>query len=309
MIRFDGQSVIVTGAGRGLGRLYALELARRGAQVVVNDVGTSVTGAGSDVSVADAVVEEIERAGGTAVASHDSVDHAEAGAEMVQLALDTFGRLDAVVSNAGIFEMVAFEDMTFDQWRRMLQVHVDGTFHLVQPSYRHMKTQGYGRVVLVASNVGAFGQENAAHYATAKGGIIGLTNTLANEGAAYGIHVNTVLPMGNTRMSASTLEPEEIDAATQAFFDATPPERVVPMVVFLASRECELTHHYFSAGAGRFARVFIGLGDGWLADADHQPTVEDLVDHLDEVVALDPHIVPMSVTDEIAALVPRLHIL
>src|SRR5690349_1096805 len=142
MIDFTGQVAVVTGAGRGLGRLYALELARRGAAVVVNDLGGSMHGDGSDIAVADAVVEEIKSAGGEAVASHDSVDSPEGGAAIVATAVDSFGRIDAVVSNAGIFSSIAFEDLSPDDWRRMLRVHLDGAFYLSQPAYRVMKEQG-----------------------------------------------------------------------------------------------------------------------------------------------------------------------
>ena len=214
------------------------------------------------------------------------------------------------MSNAGIFEMVPFEDMTFAQWRRMLQIHVDGTFNVVQAAYRQMKEQQYGRIVLISSNVGAFGQPLATSYGTAKGAIIGLTNSLANEGAQHGINVNAVLPMGHTRMSksASTLvdgeSAAERDPVTQAFFDATAPERVVPMVVFLASRECELTHHYISA-AGEVRRVFMGLGEGWVSESEAIATADDIAEHVGEIVATEPSIVPTEFSDEIVQLVTR----
>jgi NAD(P)-dependent dehydrogenase (short-subunit alcohol dehydrogenase family) len=143
MIDFTDQAVVVTGAGRGLGRLYALDLAKRGASVVVNDLGGSLGGVGSDTTVADVVVDEITQAGGNAVASHDSVDSPEGGEAIVQAAVDHFGRLDAVVSNAGIFNSIAFEEMTPKQWRQMLRVHLDGGFHLSQPAFRITKKQGY----------------------------------------------------------------------------------------------------------------------------------------------------------------------
>lgn len=152
MIDFNGQVAIVTGAGRGLGRLYAIELARRGASVVVNDLGGSMHGDGSDASVADRVVEEIQRAGGVAVASHDSVDSPEGGEAIVRTAVDQFGRLDAVVSNAGIFNSIPFEELSADDWRRMLRVHLDGGFYLSQPAYRVMTAQGYGRFVFISSS-------------------------------------------------------------------------------------------------------------------------------------------------------------
>lgn len=314
-IDFAGQAVIVTGAGRGLGRLYALDLARRGAQVVVNDVGASMGGAGTDASVADAVVEEIEEAGGIAVASHESVDSAEGGTTIVDAAMTAFGRLDAVVSNAGIYEMAPFDELSTEQWRRMLQVHLDGTFYLCQPAFRVMKAQGSGRLVLVASNIGAFGQAQAVHYGAAKGGIIGLTNGLANEGAPHGILVNAVLPVGRTRMMTDSISDQREQAAEfgmdhvlDAFFDETTPERVVPLVTFLASRRCELSHHYISAVAGRYARTFIGLGSGWLADRSVEVTAEDVAEHLAEITETDGSTIPLSVADEIVAVLEQLEL-
>lgn len=307
MIDFDGRVAVVTGAGRGLGRLYALDLARRGARVVVNDIGSSMSGDGSDDSVADAVVEEIQAAGGIAVASHDSVDTPEGGTAIVAAATDGFGRLDAVVSNAGIYEMTPFEDLTVEQWRRMRSVHLDGAFHLVQPAYRVMKAQGGGRIVFVASNTAAFGQETTTHYAAAKGGIIGLTHALANEGAPHGIRVNAVLPMGRTRMMLESLGQGERQAVVEQLFEACTPERVVPLVTYLASDSCEVTHQLVSAVAGRYARVFLGLGEGWLGDTE--PTAEDVAEHLAEITATDPHTVPMAIADEIVTMLQRLDLI
>jgi NAD(P)-dependent dehydrogenase (short-subunit alcohol dehydrogenase family) len=310
VIGFEGQVVVVTGAGRGLGRLYARELARRGARVVVNDLGGSVEGVGADPSVADEVVAEIEGEGGVAVASHDSVETPEGGEAIVGCAREHFGRLDALVSNAGIFRTPIFEDMTHDEWRRMLCVHLDGAFHVSQPAFRVMRSQGYGRFVFIASSAGLFGQPNSAHYAAAKAGILGLANVVAIEGEAHGILANTVLPFGYSRMVTSTLGAEEASAlrAASGFMRAIEPELVVPIVVFLASRACQVTHHHYSACAGRFARVFVGLGPGWVADAGSGPTAEDIAEHVDEVAALEPFIVPTSIFDEVADTCERLGI-
>jgi NAD(P)-dependent dehydrogenase (short-subunit alcohol dehydrogenase family) len=308
-IDFEGQVAVVTGAGRGLGRLYALELGRRGAQVVVNDIGGSMEGRGFDVTVADAVVAEIVAAGGEAVASHDSVDSPEGGAAIVQTALDAFGRVDAVISNAGIYGTVAFDELSVDQWRRMLGIHLDGAFYLAQPAYRVMKAQGYGRFVFVASSIGAFGEVGNAHYSSAKGGIIGLTNTLAVEGAPHGIKANATLPIGFSRMVTETVG-DDVDEISQRFYDAIQPERVAPMAVYFASRACELTHHNVSSGAGRYARAFMGLTPGWFADRDGPvPTVEDIASHLDEITSTDGFWIPMSMADEAVDLMRRLGIL
>jgi NAD(P)-dependent dehydrogenase (short-subunit alcohol dehydrogenase family) len=309
VIDFSGQAVVVTGAGRGLGRLYALDLARRGASVVVNDIGGSMSGSGADPSLADAVVEELRAAGGSALASHDSVDTHEGASAVIDAATATFGRLDAVISNAGIYEMVPYDELSVDQWRRMLSVHLDGAFYLSQPAYRVMKAQGYGRLVFVASNIAAFGQEHATHYAAAKGGIIGLTNALANEGAPHGIRVNAVLPVGRTRMMLDSMGQREPNPVVDKLFEACTPERVVPLVTYLASSACVLTHHEISAVAGRFARVFMGLGEGWLADSGSDPTAEDIEAHLAEIVATQPSSTPMAVADEIVEMLQRLGII
>jgi NAD(P)-dependent dehydrogenase (short-subunit alcohol dehydrogenase family) len=305
MIDFTGQVAIVTGAGRGLGRLYAIELARRGAAVVVNDLGGSMHGDGADTSIADAVVEEIERAGGVAAASHDSVDSPEGGEAIVRTAIDRFGRLDAVVSNAGIFNSLAFEDMSHADWRRMLSVHLDGGFYLSQPAYREMKAAGYGRFVFISSSGGMFGQPMEAHYAAAKAGLVGLANVIAIEGAQHGILANTVLPFGFSRMVTETVgDPKALEET--GFLKIIQPELVVPIVAFLASRACEFTHQNYSACAGRFARVFIGLGEGWLAEAGSNPTADDVAAHLAEVSATEPFTVPGSIFEEVFAVCDRL---
>lgn len=305
MIDFTGQVAIVTGAGRGLGRLYATELARRGASVVVNDLGGTMHGAGADKAVADLVVGEIEAAGGTAVASYDSVDSPEGGQAIVDLAVGQFGRLDAAVSNAGIFTSTPFEELSADDWRRMLSVHLDGGFYLSQPAYRVMKSQGYGRFVFISSSGGMFGQPLEAHYAAAKAGLVGLANVIAIEGQQHGILANTVLPFGFSRMVTETVgDPKALEET--GFLKVIQPELVVPIVVYLASRSCEFTHHNYSACAGRFARVFVGLGEGWLAEPDSNPAADDIATHLSEVTATEPFTVPGSIFEEVFGVCDRL---
>ncbi|KUI19565.1 short-chain dehydrogenase [Mycobacterium sp. GA-1285] len=305
MIDFTDQVAVVTGAGRGLGRVYARELARRGASIVVNDVGGTMHGDGEDSAVADQVVDEITASGGRAVASYDSVDSAAGGEAIIRTAVEAFGRLDAVISNAGIFNAIAFDELTPGDWRRMLSVHLDGAFYLSQPAFRVMKAQGYGRFVFIASSAGMFGQHLEAHYAAAKAGIVGLTNVIALEGDPHGIRANTVLPFGLSRMVTETLsDPKALE--DNGFFAAIRPELVAPIVVFLASRACDVSHQNFSACAGRFARVFVGLSEGWLAPADSDPTAEDLAGHLDAVAATEPFTVPGSIYDEVFAVTRRL---
>lgn len=305
MIDFNHQVAVVTGAGRGLGRVYALELARRGAAVVVNDLGGTMAGQGSDAAVADQVVEEITAAGGTAVASYASVDTPAGGAAIVRTAVERFGRLDAVISNAGIFNSIPFDELTPEDWRRMLSVHLDGGFYLAQPAYRVMKSQGYGRFVFIASSAGMFGQHLEAHYAAAKAGLVGLSNVIALEGAPYGILANTVLPFGISRMVTETLADPKV-LADNGFFDAIRPELVAPLVAYLASRDCTLSHQSFSACAGRFARVFVGLSEGWMTPSGSTPSADDIAARLSEITATEPFTIPGSIYDEVFAVSERL---
>jgi NAD(P)-dependent dehydrogenase (short-subunit alcohol dehydrogenase family) len=310
MIDFEGQVAIVTGAGRGLGRLYAIDLARRGASVVVNDLGGTMEGDGADRSVADDVVEEIRAAGGVAMSSHDSVATPDGGAAIVQAALDHFGRVDAVVSNAGIYETAPFDAVTPERWRAMLEVHLDGAFYLAQPAFRAMKAQGYGRFVFIASQMGAFGEHQNAAYGAAKAGIIGLTNVVAIEGAEHGILANSVLPIGYSRMVSESVGERALSDLEEAFFTSIEPERVVALVLFFASRACDVSHQNVSAAAGRYARAFMGLSEGWLADPQGPaPTAEEIAAHYDEISSTERFTVPMSAYEEIAGLCERLGIL
>jgi NAD(P)-dependent dehydrogenase (short-subunit alcohol dehydrogenase family) len=202
------------------------------------------------------------------------------------------------VSNAGIFNSIPFEELSADDWRKMLGVHLDGGFYLSQPAYRVMKRQGYGRFVFISSSGGMFGQPLEAHYAAAKAGLVGLTNVIAIEGAEHGILANAVLPFGFSRMVTETVgDPKALEET--GFLRVIKPELVVPVVVFLASRACDFTHRNYSACAGRFARVFVGLGQGWLAAPGSAPTAEDIAAHLSEVSATEPFTVPSSIFEEV----------
>ncbi|WP_026342950.1 SDR family NAD(P)-dependent oxidoreductase [Nocardia sp. BMG111209] len=303
MIDFEGQVVVVTGAGRGLGRLYALDMARRGASVVVNDLGATMGGEGSDPRVADEVVAEIRAAGGNAVPSFDSVDSPEGGDAIVRTAIEHFGRLDAVISNAGIFDSVPFDEMTPRQWRHMLSVHLDGGFHVSRPAFEVMKRQGYGRFVFISSSGGLFGQHLEAHYGAAKAGLVGLSNVIALEGADHGILSNTVLPFGISRMVTQTVDAHTL--SNSGLEQLIAPEKVVPMITYLASRACRTSHQNFSACAGRFARVFIGIGDGWMADPDTTPTAEDIAGRFPAISGTEPFTVPAHIYEELFHVVGR----
>jgi NAD(P)-dependent dehydrogenase (short-subunit alcohol dehydrogenase family) len=292
-ITFDGRVAVVTGAGGGLGKEYALELARRGARVVVNDLGGAVDGSGSSQSAADVVVDEIKAAGGEAAANYDSVATVEGGAAIVQAAMDAFDAVDIVVNNAGILRDRSFANMTFDEVNAVLDVHLRGAFHVSQPAFKVMKERGYGRFVHISSASGIFGNFGQANYGAAKAGLVGLSNVLAIEGIKYNIKSNAVAPTAYTRMT------EELLGSMADLFD---PRQVAPLVIYLASEQNELTHEVFTVGGGRYARVFIGTNSGWFSGRGVVPTVEEVVDHIDEIRDISEFSVPGSINEELMIL-------
>lgn len=296
-ISFDGRVAIVTGAGGGLGRHYALELARRGARVVVNDLGGAVDGTGGSARAADMVVSEVIGAGGEAMASYDSVADPESGRAIVEAAVERFGTVDIVVNNAGILRDRSFANLTEDELEAVLDVHLRGAFHVSQPAFLVMKEKGYGRFVFTSSNAGILGNFGQSNYGAAKMGLVGLSNVLAIEGAKYGIKSNVIAPVARTRMTEDLLGPlaEYVD-----------PAQVMPMVVYLASDDCEQTHEVFSAGAGRYARFFVGLTPGWFAGPKAQPSVEEIAEHLEQIRDTDSYSILTSAGEELAALGARL---
>ena len=243
MAGVEGRSVIVTGAGGGLGRSHALLLAKNGARVVVNDLGTALDGSGASPSTADAVAAEIVEAGGEAVASHDDITATGGGATVVQRALDAFGRIDIVVNNAGILRDRTFHKMSDDEWDAVLKVHLYGTFNVTRAAIPHFREQAYGRVIVTTSVTGLYGNFGQANYGAAKLGLVGLINTLAIEGKKLNVLANAISPLARTRMSEEILEQE---------FE---PEYVSALVVYLASEECETTGEVIHAAAGRYSRV------------------------------------------------------
>jgi NAD(P)-dependent dehydrogenase (short-subunit alcohol dehydrogenase family) len=310
-IRFDDRTVVVTGSGNGLGRAYALEFGRRGANVVVNDLGTSTAGEGASRTNADAVVDEIVAQGGGAVASYDSVATDEGCRSIAATALDAFGRIDAVVHNAGIHRNAMLSDMTDERWFRVLETHLFGAFYLSRAVWPTMIEQRFGRMVFASSSAGAFGRINGVNYATAKAGLLGLCNALALEGEEHGILTNAILPVGFTRLSGApdALDTNpEAEATRIAGKDRIPrfdPEWTVPMVAYLASEACNRTHHYYSTASGRYARAFMGVAKGWRPDSEHPPTAEDIHAHLDLIEDRAEYDVPRSVADEINLVTAR----
>lgn len=297
-ITFDGQVVIVTGAGQGLGRAYALELGRRGAMVVVNDVAGLESPEGPS---ADAVVREIVSAGGKAVASHDTVATPEGGKAILDRALERFGTIDAVIHNAGVWRHKYYDEMTPDQLDPVLDVHLRGAFFVTQPAWRVMQAKGYGRIVLTSSSTGAFGRVAGTNYAAAKAAMLGLGRALSLEGAEYGIKTNCILPIAPYRQRGPVPAAltEQLNNAGLSPDDAGP-ELVAPMVAYLASAACTVTGEAFSAGGGRFGRVFIAVADGWLGPLDSCATAEDIEAHLPEIEDRSRYQIPPTSMDELS---------
>ena len=289
-IRFDGKVALITGAGGGLGKTYALQLASRGCKVVVNDLGGKADGTGASTSMADQTVKEITEAGGQAVANYDSVATPEGGKAMVQAAIDHFGRIDIVINNAGILRDKTFAKLEPQDLEAVLDVHLKGAFFVTQPAFQHMKEQGYGRIVFTASNAGILGNFGQTNYGAAKMGLVGLCNVLSLEGAKYNIKCNVIAPIARTRLTEQLLGPL---AAT------LDPECVTPLVTYLVSDQCQETHSIWSVGGGRYARMFVGLTPGWFAGKGAKPTPEEVRDHVAEIRDTSNFIIPESIADEL----------
>jgi NAD(P)-dependent dehydrogenase (short-subunit alcohol dehydrogenase family) len=310
VVNLAGQVVVVTGAGRGLGRAYALLLGSRGARVVVNDV------AGEH---AEDVAAAIEKDGGKAVVSAHSVADPAACQAIVDLALAAFGTVDAVVNNAGFMRNAEFEEQTTDTLESQLGVHVAGSFFLTQAAWPVMRAKGYGRVVLTSSAGGLFAMSGQANYAAAKAAVYGLTKALAVEGREAGIRVNAVLPHANTEIRlhdpALATDPARADAERrwaaghgsrfgpglrEAVDPARLPEAVAPLVAFLASPDCAQTGEAYAAGCGRFARVFVAETPGWTAPDPAAVDPDDVAAHLDAIRTADGYRIPEDLYAEIA---------
>lgn len=270
-LRFDGRVAVITGAGRGLGRLYALLLAARGAAVVVNDSGAGLAGDGADTEPAHQVAEEIRAAGATAIASTESVATAAGGAAVVAAALEHFGRVDILIHNAGIVRRAPLSEMTETDFDTVLDVHLRGAFHVLRPAFAAMCEAGYGRVVLTSSIGGLYGNHGVANYAAAKAGIIGLSHVAALEGAPHNVTSNVIVPGALTRMA------EGIDTSA---YPPMGPELVAPVVGWLAHETCSITGELVAAIAGRVARVVVAETPGV-----YQPawTIEGVAQRIAEI--------------------------
>lgn len=269
--RFDDRVVVITGAGRGLGREYALLLAGRGARVVVNDVGGSVQGEGIDAGPAQAVVREIMAAGGQAVACTDSVATPEGGRAIVEAALDHYGRIDALIHNAGNVRYGSLEELSQQDFAAVVDVHLMGAFHVVRPAFPLMCKAGYGRIVLTSSIGGLYGTHNVVNYGVSKAGIIGLNNIVALEGASRGVKSNVIVPGAVTRLA------EGLDTSQ---YPPMGPELVAPVVGWLAHESCSITGEMLIALAGRVARAFVAETEGV-----YRPSwsIDEVAEHIDGI--------------------------
>jgi len=289
-IGFDGRVAIITGAGGGLGREHALLLAARGAQVVVNDLGGSVSGEGGSTGPAHTTAKEIEDLGGAAVADTSSVASPEGGAAIVETAMQAFGRVDIVINNAGILRDKTFQNMTPELLDPVIDVHLKGAFNVTRPAWIQMRTQSYGRIINTASNAGILGNFGQSNYGAAKMGLVGLTRVLAAEGGKYNIKVNAIAPVAKTRMTEDLLG---------AMADNLDPALVSPIAAWLAHEDCPVTGEVYSAAGGRIARFFIGLTDGYY---NPKLTVEDVRDHFEQIRSDGSYIIPTGLNDEFAQL-------
>lgn len=285
-LHFDDRVAIITGAGGGLGRSHALELARRGALVVVNDLGGTVNGGDRSETAAQQVVDEIRAAGGEAVPNFDSVATPEGGRAIVQTALDAYGRVDIVINNAGILRDKAFHKMDADMIHAVIDTHLKGALFVTQPAFAIMREQAYGRIVSTTSASGLFGNFGQANYGAAKAGLAGLTRVLAIEGARHNIVANAIAPIALTRMT---------DGLLGGLGEKVGPETVTPVVAYLASEECTVNGHIYSVAGGRVARIFFGETPGHILP---ELTAEAVRDGLEKIERNGEHFVPASLDEE-----------
>jgi NAD(P)-dependent dehydrogenase (short-subunit alcohol dehydrogenase family) len=279
-IDFTGRVAIVTGAGAGLGRQYALELAKRGAKVVVNDLGGTRDGVGHDDAAANKVVEEIKALGGEAAPNYDNVATVQGGENIVKTAIDNFGKVDILINNAGILRDKSFTKMEEDNWDNVVGVHLRGAYCVTKPAYANMRENGYGRIVMTTSGAGLFGNFGQSNYAAAKMGLIGLTNVLKLEGAKYNVKTNVIVPVAASRLTEDVLPPQ--------FFEKMKPDFIAPAVLYMCSEECQDSGMIINATLGYFSRTAIMTGPGVIiGDGTVVPSPEEFMEKWDSIKSLE----------------------
>lgn len=279
-IDFTGRVAIITGAGAGLGRCYALEMAKRGAKIVVNDLGGSRDGVGSDGAAANKVVEEIKALGGEAVPNYDSVATLAGGENIVNTAIKAFGKVDILINNAGILRDKTFIKMDEENWDAVVNVHLKGAFYVTRPAFENMRKNGYGRIVMTTSGAGLFGNFGQTNYASAKMGLIGLTNVLKIEGEKYNIKTNVIVPVAASRLTEDVLPPE--------FFEKMKPDFVASAVLYMCSEQCVDSGMIINAALGYYSRSAVVTGPGAiLSDGVKIPTPEEVMGDWSKIISLD----------------------
>lgn len=278
MISFHGRVVLITGAGGGLGRSHALYLSALGAKVVVNDFGGTVHGSGQCRSMAEETVTLIEAQGGEAVADDASVETVEGASRMVGTAIARFGRLDAIINNAGILRDVSFRKQTEEDWQKVIDVHLTGSRNVTKAAWNHFCERGYGRIIMTSSASGLYGNFGQTNYAAAKMGVIGLMNALKEEGAKYNIKVNAIAPMARSRMTENLLPPEVLEKLD--------PRLVSPVVAYLASEGCAVNGQCWAVGAGYVARSAVVEAEGVRFDASKGFGAADVAARLHDITDL-----------------------
>jgi NAD(P)-dependent dehydrogenase (short-subunit alcohol dehydrogenase family) len=301
-LRFDDRVAVVTGAGRGLGRQYALLLAERGARVVVNDLGGSVTGVGAGGHPATDIAQEIKNNGGEAVADTNSVATPEGGEAIIDAAVDTWGRVDILINNAGTVSDADFEDMTEERLGPIVDVNLKGAFFVTRPAWKVMRQQNFGRIVHTSSAAGILGAPRMTNYGAAKTGIIGLARVLTAEAAGLDIKVNAIVPVAATRMmeysmgSAAAVDNPEAEKLMRPFLDRLDPALVAPVVAYLAHADCPVSGEIYTVGGGQVSRFFIGRTKGYY---NPSLTLEDVSAHFDQIRDPSEHTIPAGPADEL----------
>ncbi len=280
-IRFDGRVAVITGAGAGLGRVYALELAKRGAKVVVNDLGSARDGSGVGAAApADTVVKEIKAMGGEAVPNYDNVAITEGGENIIKTAISAFGKVDILINNAGILRDKSFVKSDRENWQIVIDVHLTGAFNVTRPAFINMKDNGYGRIVMTTSAAGLYGNFGQTNYSAAKMGLVGFMNTLKLEGAKYNIKVNTIAPVAASRLTEDVMPPDMLQKLK--------PEFVAPLVLNLCSENCNDSGYIFNCALGYYNRAAMVTGAGAVVgNGTDIPSPEDVAAQWKKITSLE----------------------